>query len=49
MTEQRITSLLNGPALRLSVGAMQTFSGEAEVVRGGCGVVNALAETGESD
>ena len=40
-------SLLNGQALQLSVEAMRTFSGDEEVVRGGCGVLNALAEAGE--
>ena len=48
-TEQGVTSLLNSPALQLSVEAMQSFSGDGEVVREGCGVLNALAEAGELD
>ena len=46
-TDQGMVSLLNGPALQLTVEAMLAFCEDVEVIRGGCGVVDTLADTGE--
>ena len=42
-----MVSLLNGPALQLSVEVMQVYCEDEGVMMGGCGVLDTLSDAGE--